>query len=564
MKPFLAIISLFITGVVSSKNLALNPGFEDEFGSIWRGGGSSVLEQSTDAYAGVYSVKVSGRNNKVHGPYQNVENIKSKGKYFYEARIKILNLPEGKDYSSIQLDVILRGGSTKKLTVAVINYVRPCDGWIYIAGDFVTQADTTRITIQSAASASVDTDFLVDTVSLTEIATNPKWREEADARIEKIRKGTITVRSSIRPPLEVGKMKLMINQTSQSFPFGSAVSYQHINKNDEVSRKYQEYFYKTFNWAVLTNAMKWRFMENNEGAPYFGTVDGIVDALIANNVTNIRGHCISWAKDTKIMTWLKARDAAGVAAAVKERIRYMIERYGDKIQQWDVNNEKLHGNWYEEATGNPQFTEGMFHSMHELDRAATLMPNDYDVVSKGIHTSGYRRQLSQYIASGVPMKAAGIQSHLSVYPDMDIFKHRLDQLAQPGVPLWITEFDLRDKDVERRAQGIRDVLHLYFSHPAIEGIVLWGFWDKAMSFPASLVDGNNFVENAAGLAVRQLLRKNWRTRIQMRLGPSRPMLESVRAFYGTYQATVFNEKNVIWRQSFELKKGQDVELDIKI
>lgn len=58
-----------------------------------------------------------------------------------------------------------------------------------------------------------------------------------------------------------------------------------------------------------------------------------------------------------------------------------------RIQQWDVNNEKLHGNWYEEATGNPQFTEGMFHSMHELDRAATLMPNDYDVVSKGIHTS---------------------------------------------------------------------------------------------------------------------------------------------------------------------------------
>jgi hypothetical protein len=54
--------------------------------------------------------------------------------------------------------------------------------------------DTNRITVQASASNSPQTEFLIDTVSVTEIPTNPNWREEADARIEKIRKGTITVR----------------------------------------------------------------------------------------------------------------------------------------------------------------------------------------------------------------------------------------------------------------------------------------------------------------------------------------------------------------------------------
>ena len=27
------------------------------------------------------------------------------------------------------------------------------------------------------------------------------------------------------------------------------------------------------------------------------------------------------------------------------------------------------------------------------------------------------------------------------------------------------------------AQALEEMLYLYFSHPAVEGIILWGFWD---------------------------------------------------------------------------------------
>ena len=50
------------------------------------------------------------------------------------------------------------------------------------------------MTVQSSASSAPEIEYLIDTIRVTEIPTNPNWREEADARIEKIRKGTITVK----------------------------------------------------------------------------------------------------------------------------------------------------------------------------------------------------------------------------------------------------------------------------------------------------------------------------------------------------------------------------------
>lgn len=64
-----------------------------------------------------------------------------------------------------------------------------------------------------------------------------------------------------------------------------------------------------------------------------------------------------------------------------------LQYFPHRVKHWDVNNEKLHGNWYEDNTGNLQFTEGMFKKLREVDSSSILMTNDYDVVSKGIHTA---------------------------------------------------------------------------------------------------------------------------------------------------------------------------------
>jgi endo-1,4-beta-xylanase len=46
------------------------------------------------------------------------------------------------------------------------------------------------------------------------------------------------------------------------------------------------------------------------------------------------------------------------------------------------------------------------------------------------------------------------------------------------LPILITEFDYATADEELQADCLRDFLTVAFSHPAIEGVVLWGFWDR--------------------------------------------------------------------------------------
>ena len=70
---------------------------------------------------------------------------------------------------------------------------------------------------------------------------------------------------------------------------------------------------------------------------------------------------------------------------------------------------------------------------------------------------------------------------------------RLNVAAQAGIPIWISEMTVQNEDTAIRADGYEDLLRLYFSHPAVEGVLLWGFWDGAHYRPtAALVEGEDF------------------------------------------------------------------------
>ena len=71
---------------------------------------------------------------------------------------------------------------------------------------------------------------------------------------------------------------------------------------------------------------------------------------------------------------------------------------------------------------------------------------------------------------------------------------RLDVVAEAGLPIWITELDVRDEDMNIRADRYEDILRLYFSHEAVEGILLWGFWDQAHWRPeCALAEGPDVI-----------------------------------------------------------------------
>ena len=54
-------------------------------------------------------------------------------------------------------------------------------------------------------------------------------------------------------------------------------------------------------------------------------------------------------------------------------------------------------------------------------------------------------------------------------------------LAQVGVPLWTTELDVQVEDEDVRADWYEQALRALYGHPAIEGILFWGFWGDIQS-----------------------------------------------------------------------------------
>ena len=69
-------------------------------------------------------------------------------------------------------------------------------------------------------------------------------------------------------------------------------------------------------------------------------------------------------------------------------------------------------------------------------------------------------------------------------------QQRLDRLAESGLDLMMTEFDIGWPDDLVRADWLEDCMRAFFGHPAMKGVILWGFWGEAMADPDhELVEG---------------------------------------------------------------------------
>nr|XP_034317907.1 endo-1,4-beta-xylanase 2 isoform X7 [Crassostrea gigas] len=143
-----------------------------------------------------------------------------------------------------------------------------------------------------------------------------------------------------------------------------------------------------------------------------------VSALRSHGL-KVRGHNMFWGVDQFVPQWLKGKSRSELLASMKKHVHEVISR----------------------TTG------------------------------KGIKTQALR-----FKNDGIPVYGLGLEGHFYTHDiDMDVLKYRLDKIAESGLKLWITAFTLSDTDNNRKAANLEKVMTLLFSHPAVEGILLWGF-----------------------------------------------------------------------------------------
>ncbi|XP_066263860.1 anti-sigma-I factor RsgI6-like [Branchiostoma lanceolatum] len=296
-----------------------------------------------------------------------------------------------------------------------------------------------------------------------------------------------------------------------------------------------------------------------QGQLTFDWADPTIALLVSRGIP-IRGHNVFWGTgDTHVPTWLPAYSGSELEQKCWKRVDDVVGRYAGRLQHWDINNEMLHGNFFVEKTGNPQIRYEMFQKVKEKDPGVKLFLNDYGVINSGAMTQAYVHQAEEFLANGAPVEAIGAQGHFKSRPDPVLLKSRLDLLATAGLPIWVTEMTVAELDELERATGYEDALRVTFSHPAVEGILLWSSFGIAnFGDPlTAIASGDNVELNEAGRRWRQLVFTDWRTNLSLHHGTTTPAGQEFdfRGFHGNYEIKVKFHGQVAATKTFSLTPG---------
>jgi endo-1,4-beta-xylanase len=363
------------------------------------------------------------------------------------------------------------------------------------------------------------------------------------ARIRQYRMGDFVIKA--KPGAEVHVM-----QVRHEFWFGAALSSGAFTgrMNDEDQRKYEETFLANFNAAVTENALKWHSMERRQGQVDYDTVDAIL-AWTDEHEIPLRGHNIFWGVPNYVQPWLKAMDDATLRETLKARALDIGKRYRGRFAEYDLNNEMLHANYYADRLG-PGITKQMADWVKQADPGARLFVNDYDILT-GNRLDDYIKHIRGLLEQGVPLAGIGVQGHLHGETfDPKALQHALDELAKIGLPIRITEFNmpgqrstfmrqrnlkLTPEQEQAKAKNLTDYYRICFAHPAVEGILMWGFWEGANWIRQSSLYHRDWTPTPAAEAYRNLVFKEWWTDSKVKADTNGQC--RVRAFYGKYAVT---------------------------
>lgn len=420
--------------------------------------------------------------------------------------------------------------------------------WREIAGSFRFDKKPENVLLY-VQGPSADVDLMVSNLIIFAVDRTARF-EILKAQTEKVRQRDTMIQIRNRKGQALTQAFVTIKQKQNAFPLGSCINSYNTN-NDS----YLQFFFENFNWAVFENELKWYWTEKERNKLNYKEADELCRLCIQRGI-RMRGHCIFWETDDSVQNWLKELDPSELSVCVQNRLIDLLSRFRGKFDHYDVNNEMLHGSFYKTRLG-AEIIPYMFQLAQQFDPQAKLFVNDYHVVDGCDAYSSpekYILQIQELQAMGAPVGGIGLQGHI-IHPVGAIISNALDKLAVVGLPIWFTEVDVESPNEFLRSEDLEVVLREAYAHPAVEGLMLWGFMECAMYRQnAHLVDADGTI-NEAGKTLLAL-KEEWRTTAQ---GTTDEMgCFCFRGYHGVYTITVEDSSGKKYIKDFELSRGDDV------
>ena len=358
------------------------------------------------------------------------------------------------------------------------------------------------------------------------------WRAEADRSIERIRKGDAAVRVVNAAGQPVAGARVSADLVRHAFWFGTALNAGMFRPeaDPDDAQRYKEIARSHFNAAVHENSLKWYHTQRGGRDPDFSDADRVLQWCQANGL-RMRGHCIFWGKYKYVPAWQKELDDPILRRAVLERAQRVTSRYRGRINEFDLNNEMLDPDFYADRLGK-DITRAMARAALDGNPAARLYVNDYAILAgHQDRPERYVAQIKDLIARGVPVGGIGLQGHfIGNRPDPVKVRRALDLVAQFHLPIRITEYDCTE---DPDGSALDTVYRIAFAHPAVTGILMWGFWEGKHWKPKAALWERDWTPTPRAARYKALVLDEWHTRASGKTGADGDW--HFRGFYGDYR-----------------------------
>ncbi|WP_404307545.1 endo-1,4-beta-xylanase [Neorhodopirellula lusitana] len=414
-----------------------------------------------------------------------------------------------------------------------------------------------------------------------------EWRKEALARIEKIRKGDLTVSVVDSDGKPVSDAQVHVAMTQHAFGFGNAVNSEVLGADEidfpinpkrqiivswDEAQKYRQIVQRYFDRVTFESELRphvWKLLKSEKGGWVRKNrifTDSTIPWLMQNNIA-ARGHYIAWAPmDFNSVEKEFVGNPEGHRAWLWEHMGDVLPETASYVTEWDTINHII--GWgkhtYDKEYGGRQIYADIMAEARRLAPQATHAINEGMVLPNGYKREPYKEIIRFLNDQGQAPDIVGFMAHfgLSTLTPPEELLQVYDEFAEIAPRLQLSEFDVEaGQDEELQADYYRDVMIATFSHPNFVAIVQWGFWEKMHWKPAAALWRADWSIKPAGEVFVDLVTNQWWTDETVHTDASGEC--EVRGFHGDYTVSVEHEGKAVSVAVTLTADGNEVRLQLK-
>ncbi len=404
------------------------------------------------------------------------------------------------------------------------------------------------------------------------------WRDRAVKRLLKIRTGELTVR--VRKGEEpVAQAAVTIKQQTRPFLFGieapapllestllAGEEFRDLKKRlgerDAELAKYRSKVLdsRLFSAISLREALVWRVNSMWGKA----AAESLLPALVDRGFL-VRGHALYCPAFRFAPPACRQMPADQLAEALRGYTQATVQGLLGRVAQWDVVHAPLTYEEIYDVVGEASMVDA-FRLAEKHDPGAVLALSDdksLTVVSTE-HMTDFVALAGWLREQGARLDIVALEARMRrPYLAPQELERRLDRIsAQMGLPIVITSFSIEAPSESIQAERLRDLLILFFSHPAVTGVYLEGIWEPLMGLrKAALYREHNFAIKPAGKTLEKLLLEDWHTDVTAKTAADGSV--TTQAFLGQYEILVDHDGERV-KQKIILDDSQRAEVTVQL